>query len=162
MSDLEPISKDAPVDDEQSAHEIEQIIQEVAPEIQDEKKATLVRRLVMQEFYSGPIPSPRNLRQFDDIVPGAAREILNLHSKQVNHRIGLENLVVKNQTFQSWFGQIAGLLIVSALLWMTYSLAIKGHTAVASILGGTTIAAVAAIFFTQKKKQEEAASRPSD
>lgn len=44
--------------------------------------------------YSGPIPPPAMLKEYDDAVPGAASRILDLAERQADHRMDLEKKVL--------------------------------------------------------------------
>jgi len=49
------------------------------------------RLVAVAETYKGPIPHPRILSGYDDIVPGAAREILDMAKAEQRHRHRMEN-----------------------------------------------------------------------
>ena len=46
-------------------------------------------RAVEFAHYSGPIPPPRLLQDYENIVPGLADRIMTLTEKQSSHRINL-------------------------------------------------------------------------
>ncbi len=43
-----------------------------------------------QMEFSGPLPPPQVLGQYDEILPGAAERILRMAEKQQDHRIGAD------------------------------------------------------------------------
>lgn len=45
--------------------------------------------------YSGPVPPPRLAREWEELVPGAAKEILHCATSQVAHRIEIEKIAVR-------------------------------------------------------------------
>jgi uncharacterized membrane protein len=49
------------------------------------------QQLSVSTSFSGPIPPPLILKQYDDLVPGAAARILAQAEQQTAHRIALEN-----------------------------------------------------------------------
>lgn len=87
--------------------------------------------------YSGPIPPPDFLREYDAIVPGAASRILGWAEQQTTHRIGMEKSVTTSEMRRSWGGLAAGLLVVLTCVIGGSILVNNGHD-----WAGTTIATV--------------------
>jgi len=46
--------------------------------------------LILERYYSGPLPHPAVLKQFEEFIPGSAERILKLFEKQTAHRQALE------------------------------------------------------------------------
>lgn len=88
-----------------------EVILEAVPENKKEevKEAIMVIR---SETYSGPIPPPRALAEYEQIQPGAADRILKMAEKQQDHRMSLEKQAVLGQLQQSKRGQLFGFIIV--------------------------------------------------
>lgn len=42
------------------------------------------------KVHQGPLPDPQTLREYDDLIPGAAAEIIKMASDQASHRRSLE------------------------------------------------------------------------
>lgn len=61
--------------------------------------------------FSGPIPPPNILKQYDDIVPGAADRILKMAEQQSAHRQRLEVKAVDSMDFNAKLGTISGLIV---------------------------------------------------
>ncbi len=59
--------------------------------------------------YSGPIPPPEMMREFDSIVPGAADRILSMAERQEAHRHSLEKAHVRSNLISQYIGQVSGL-----------------------------------------------------
>ena len=58
------------------------------PLLRNPNEATQVvaRVVAVAESFSGPMPHPRHLRGYEDIVPGGAREILEMAKGEQTHR----------------------------------------------------------------------------
>lgn len=56
-----------------------------------EKIKTVIQVVERRETYSGPIPHPTILEEFDRIVPGAAKQIVDQAASETKHRQSLEN-----------------------------------------------------------------------
>src|SRR5262245_27976284 len=67
----------------------------------------IVRQTATVEAFSGPMPSPRILGEYNEIVPGAAERILKLFEEQVHHRFALDRSEIR----RTWAGLIAGFVI---------------------------------------------------
>ena len=63
----------------------------------------VISRTVSQS-YSGPVPPPAVLREYDQIVPGAAARILAQAEAQTQHRIKLEDKVTTSDICRSYWG----------------------------------------------------------
>ena|SRR2546429_9443891 len=46
------------------------------------------------EVYSGALPHPKHLAEYDEIVPGYAKKILDKAMEQTDHRIDIETRVI--------------------------------------------------------------------
>lgn len=77
-----------------------------ALEVKDDKLTAVMER------YSGPIPHPTIIGEYEKILPGSADRILSMAEKQSEHRQKLENNAVKSQTRNSTLGLIFGFVIV--------------------------------------------------
>ncbi|HET6878684.1 MAG TPA: DUF2335 domain-containing protein [Pirellulales bacterium] len=96
--------------------------------------------------YTGPVPPPALLREYDEVVPGAAERILSMAEKQTTHRIELESIVVKGGATRSWVGLWLGFVIALVVcgvgLWVALA---ASPTAGATIITGT-VAVLAGVF----------------
>lgn len=103
-------------------------------------KPTMVSSLhaVQLTTYSGPLPHPETLRQFEEILPGSAKRIFNDFELQSSHRRALERKVVNSEAFRQIAGSISsgliGLLGVAGGLWLVHE--------------GRDISGLAAVFAT--------------
>lgn len=72
--------------------------------------------------YSGPVPPPTLLKEYNEIVPGGAERILSMAERQSAHRIDLESTVIKGESRRSWcglwLGFVVSLAIIGAGLWV--------------------------------------------
>ena len=78
--------------------------------------------------YSGPIPPPEMMREFDAVVPGAADRILSMAERQETHRHSLEIAHVRGNLVSQYIGQASGLLIGLAGIGCGTFLLYKGQS----------------------------------
>lgn len=72
----------------------EQIEFEVVNDPKTHKGRQLIAAKKTQISFSGPLPHPDILRGYEDILPGAAERILQMAEKQQNHRLGMEEKII--------------------------------------------------------------------
>ncbi|WP_425153566.1 DUF2335 domain-containing protein [Candidatus Palauibacter sp.] len=95
---------------------------------------------------TGPLPPPQLLQQYEEFVPGSADRIIRMAEKAADHEIQTGTKVVEGVFAERRRGQIAGAVVVLAVLacsgWALY----LGSEGFAMTLGGWTLVGVAAIF----------------
>ena len=50
--------------------------------------------MVVSKTHSGPLPDPQTLREYDDLRPGSAAEIIKMASDQAQHRREMEKMAL--------------------------------------------------------------------
>ena len=106
--------------------------------------------------WQGPIPPPRELREYDLIVPGAASRILGMAEQQSTHRMALEKHVVTGDSRRSYLGLILGFIIALTFLGGGIFLIYSGHTFSGLLLGGLDLVSLVSVFVigTNSRKAE--------
>ena len=130
-------------------------------ELGEANSPEMLTQLHALEFtsYSGPIPPPDLLQRFDEVYPGAARQILDDFVQESVHRRAMERKVVSAESFKEVFGAIFGGLIgltgVGGGLWLAH----EGRS-----MGGlstvfATLASLVGVFWYQTRRP---AAEPGD
>lgn len=101
--------------------------------------------------YSGPIPPPEALREYEKTLPGAAERILAMAEKEQSHRHEITKSVVEREKR----GQLMGLFLIVLLIGVALFLALSHLVWLAGIIFGTLIVALARIFVLNKNSQKE-------
>jgi uncharacterized membrane protein len=137
-----PTADDAVVEDLE--RQLEPILQNL-PKVQRDQVLQRVVSIVYQEAFSGPIPHPRHLREYDSIVPGGADRIIRMtedvleHNKDIGQRkMGLDD---KYRRLGMWLGFCAFVLmmVVAAVAG-----ALGNNTLAGFVLASGVIGAIAA------------------
>ena len=55
-------------------------------------------------LHQGPLPHPAVLKQYNDVVPGAAERIMRMAEQQAIHRQDLEAHIIRTDTLKSLLG----------------------------------------------------------
>lgn len=128
------VQSNSPTKSQQTIEEFQHVLQKMPPE--EQKKVLKSITIATFQSYSGPLPAPESLDQYNKIIPDGAERIMKMAENQSNHRIKIEEVVIGSQVKQSGRGQIFGLIIAFGALGSSVVLAMYGHDTVASIIGG--------------------------
>ncbi|MDR0955326.1 MAG: DUF2335 domain-containing protein [Rikenellaceae bacterium] len=136
---------------------VEKLVEKAAVEIVEDKtldsKTKAVEILSMyHESFSGPMPSPRMMADYEKVLPGAAERIIAMTEEQQRHRIALEKVVIPKQVKQSGRGQVFAFSIcILMLLFAGYCVSAGAEwTAVITIV--LALVSVVGLFITGKYK----------
>ena len=104
----------------------------------------------IQEFI-GPLPPPRDLRDYEQVVEGAAERILQMaeREQQVGHELGIA--AATTRAFAVRRGQIVGLVSVMSALTAAVWLGHQGHGIAAGAVGTTTVVGLATAFVATRR-----------
>lgn len=133
----------------------------VAPEIAEVlsglplEKRNVVISALKQESFSGPLPHPRLLKEYDEIQPGFAERIVAMAEREQAHRFACDDKVVGSAVASSKRGQWMGYSIAIIFGAIALTLGLLGHVAVASIIGGLDIVALVAVFVTNRPAKSD-------
>jgi uncharacterized membrane protein len=110
-------------------------------------------KIVVAQQFSGPIPPPDTLAQYDGIVPGAAERILKMAENEAAARIRNEEKLVDNEVKltenivrSSYLGIFFAFTSVVLLIVLAYFALINGYPSVATGIVVVNMASVAGIF----------------
>lgn len=95
------------------------------------------------------------LREYNDVLPGAAERVLNAFERQSIHRQDMEKAVVAGNIKAQRRGAWLGFLIALAVLGVAAYLANIGHPGVAGIVVSVDLVALASVFIYGKIDQRQ-------
>lgn len=125
--------------------------------IPDDRKEEVLETILAQKFfassYTGPLPPPKDLEEYDKIIASGAERIMAMTENQSAHRMAIEKTVINEELRRSKVGQIFGFIIAILCLLAAFILTILDHETVAGIIGSTTIVGLVTVFVIGKKKQ---------
>ena len=111
--------------------------------------------IVQSDLHSGPMPSPRQLAEYDKVIPGLGAEI---RDEFLNNRKHVRDMEAKALDYAKSDNDanrkvaerlVWGSLIVSAIL------ALAGHDWVAGIMAASTVGAVITGFLNKRAKEKQ-------
>lgn len=156
-------------EEEKENSDIQEILQEIpddilfrviADRIQQEPKEEVrkVVQTVSEHAFSGPLPPPSMLNQYDSIQDGFADRIISMAESEQSHRQSLENksveAAIKTESRGQNYALAISLLIITGALYLIDS----GKEVSGSLLAGGTLTGLAYIFITGKKKDSDSDS----
>lgn len=109
------------------------------------QKKTEIKQQVHTELYSGVVPPPSLLEQFNKVDPTFADRIFKMAEAQNEHSIKSEERIIRNNFISKLIGQLAMLFIIIAFLTFTFVSLLVFKNAYAGIAGVAGTVIVAAI-----------------
>jgi uncharacterized membrane protein len=114
-----------------------------------------ITTLTKVEQFSGPLPPPNILEQYNRVVPGAAERILKMAEDQSAHRRSLEQKVISSDVLNSKLGLIFGFSIgLVAILSGVYIVIIDKNNNGYFLSLGTIVALVSVFVYGRRKKEK--------
>lgn len=116
---------------------VETILQAAPAEKRKEVLEALT--IIQQESFSGPIPHPRIMAGYEQVLPGSANRILKMAERQQEHRFGLESSSINSQLKSNRMGQLFGfilscLVIIAGIVLFILSMPIMGVCLIAGMV----------------------------
>ena len=96
--------------------------------------------------FSGPLPHPEVLRQYDEIVPGLATRIVAQAERQTDHRISLETKVIDSDTRRSRHGLVCGFIVSLTCVVGGIITVLMGHDWAGTTIATAAVVALASVF----------------
>lgn len=134
--------------------------EEIISWLQTEKKRDLIQthqssgRSVISARYSGPIPLPSHLAQYNQIIPNGAERIFAMVENEQKSQHKMVGTQLTNEAYFRTRGQCFALPVIILGLGLAGTLAFYGHEVTAGIIGGMGLASLAGLFIGSFKKEE--------
>jgi len=106
---------------------------------------------VAGHFFSGPLPPPAILKQYNEVQPDFAERLLKLTEGEAAHRRELARRAQEMAATETRIGQIFGLVVALAGFATSAWLGSAGLPGAASAVGGATIVGLVSVFITGRR-----------
>jgi len=115
-------------------------------------------------FRSGPLPDPKELAEYEAVVPGSANLIVQKFALQTDHRRELEGVVVKGNNMRAnraqWMSFVLGLAaIVGGVYLIATGKSTAGLTAIITSVTGLVAVFITGKVFQERERREKRAGR---
>ncbi|MFA4923116.1 MAG: DUF2335 domain-containing protein [Ignavibacteriaceae bacterium] len=115
--------------------------------------------LLAASHFSGPIPPPNLLKQYEEINPGFANRIMKQAEEQTAHRIEIENKVIDSDITKSYLGLIFAFIIgFTGIAGGIYLTAI-GLTNPGLLISGASVVSLAGAFIYGTNSKRKASAK---
>jgi uncharacterized membrane protein len=123
----------------------------------------------VESHFSGPLPPPSLLQEYERIVTGAADRIISMAEKQAEHRQFLEKTIVVGDATRANRGLYVGGFVTLCFLGSAAFLIYNGHDWAGGVLAGLDIVGLASVFVygtisrrAERKKKASTMTQPTE
>jgi uncharacterized membrane protein len=130
----------------------------------DPAKAQIVLQQVKTEIikaHAGPLPAVEDFAGYDQVCPGAAKEILDMAVRQQKHSHHMDKYNAHSEFWLPVIGIVSAVASVIAMFAAGIYLAVIGHESLAiGVLSGTGAVTIVGAFLQRRKAEEPAPAPP--
>ena len=112
--------------------------------------------------WSGPLPHPMTLQQYDVVAPGSAERILSVFESQMKHRMDVEARTLDSESNRSYLGLAAGFILSVMIVLGGFYVMINVHPWAGAGVIGTQIAVIAGVFVYGTRSRRDERERKSE
>lgn len=139
---------------------VQEIERQIGPLVNQSQKEMIISRVVMavqaSEQFSGPIAHPRHLREYEDILSGAANRIITMAENEQNHNREMEKKIVDAQIHDQGRGMRYGMAALGLDLGLaTFSGLYGQNNVLAGLLLGAGVLGVVGSFIRGRYAPEK-------
>lgn len=120
------------------------------------RNETVAHLKAYQQTWSGPLPSPQTLKEYNQVIPNMAERILDSFESQTKHRIQIEKEIVFSRSENMKKGQLFAFIIAMCLIILSlYCVYVSAYWLAGTICGTTITAYASAFIYGQHTQKEE-------
>lgn len=128
----------------------QEIERQIGPLVNQSQREIIVGRVLTavmrSEQFSGPIAHPRHLREYEDILPGAAERIIAMAENEQSHNRSMETKIIDAQVSDQKRGMRYGLTALALDLVLATYAGMGGNNILAGLLLGAGVLGVVGSF----------------
>lgn len=137
------------------ASELAKRVGALVPTGQRDQVIAQVTSLVTEERFSGPIPHPRHLAEYDKIVPGSAAQIIQMAHDNLCHNQNLQSQALSADIDDTREGRRLGFAALVILMVGAIVCGLVGKDAIALAMLGATVVGTIGRFIQGRAKSAE-------
>ncbi len=120
---------------------------DVAPDLKKlPKNQILALSQTIHKVHSGPLPTPEDIKEYNDFIPNGAERIMKMAELEQEHRHRSDTFVLDVSAKEIRRGQNYGLTIGLFSIAACITLTVLGHPAVATAIFGTSLVGLVVAF----------------
>lgn len=124
-------------DNGQLTNNVEIIPEEILEGLTEEKRKEMT--IFFAEQFSGPLPHPKIMADYKKVLPDAPERIFSMAERQQDHRINMEESLIKGDIKRADLGLIFGFILFLLLFMFGFYLIVTGNNIPGYIFAGTGI-----------------------
>ena len=125
---------------------------EVSPKsTQQDENVQIIQQL---RHFSGPLPSPDNLLNYDKVTPGAANRIIEMAEKNQEHRLYINRVLAESDVKKSLRGQIFGFAIAAIAFTVATICAFLDQKEIGMASIGFSLVSIVSTFVLGRKSKD--------
>ena len=133
----------------------------------DEGNAVVQGSVELSASYSGPLPPPEWLRQYEEVLPGIADRMMNLVESEVSnqhsasaHRRTMEERALTGGITMAKRGQVGAWMLGFSFLVASVVLILAGHSVLGGVIGITDLVGIVVSFTVGLLRRDTEESHP--
>lgn len=135
----------------QTSDAVVEVPQDILQKLDSQQQKTLTVMLQQRETFSGPIPHPAHLAEYERILPGSAERFMKQVEDEGGHRRGKENRTITSDIVQNVLAQIFSFCVILLGIGAGTYLTLQGHSGVGAAMIGTPVLGAAIAFLKHRK-----------
>ncbi|NTI22062.1 DUF2335 domain-containing protein [Rhizobium rhizogenes] len=136
--------------------EVEQRLEPVLSNLSRVQRAQIIStvvNVVETESFSGPLPHPRHLEYYDNVLPGGAERILQMAEKTLQHNLDVKSRGQRYDHNYRLIGMGLGFSALILLIGAAVYVGLQDKPVVSTLLLGTTVVGSIGMFITAHHKK---------
>lgn len=123
------------------------------PRVQREQILSVALNVVREEAFSGPLPHPRHLEHYDEVLPGGADRIFQMAERTLDHNLEVGKRAQTHDQVYRILGMCLGFAALMVLVGAAVYAGFSDRLALASGLLGTSVIGSIGMFITAHHKK---------
>jgi len=132
-----------------------------SPPAQTNTTLSAQQQTITQLAFTGPLPHPSSLQEYDNVLPGLAERIVTMAEAEARHRHDMDKeaarqneLIINKEFSERRIGQFMGLGIAAIAIGASIFAIAHGAEKAAMVIGGTTVVGLATVFVIGRIKKD--------
>lgn len=135
-------------DSESNPEAVPEVLRPTLEALPPQQRREVIEIISQRESHSGPLPSPAQLKAYDEVLPGLAERIVQLTEKEQTHRHTTVDFITRRESRIRERGQICAMIALVIMIGFCAYLVSIGSATTAGFVAVGLIAAVVGIFVT--------------
>ncbi len=106
-------------------------------------------------LYSGPLPPPAHLAQYEQVQSGLADRIVSMAEKEQAHRIDTEQRYLRASISSHRWGQFLGTFLAVLGFAVAAIFGYWGHATVGATLAGGVVSAIVGVLYVRQRYSKD-------